>query len=189
MSRPGVIVETFQQLRKHVPSIVKAVNAEPSLALAAAVNPLFAIEELGYKIPASLSRTVEHRIRFSVEQADRLERLSAEIYREFHQQFDIESETELSRVLHQELKLGSHQQLPTKLLRQPQIKWAQHQEEPLEPFQHTHSAMKLILQYRQIEASEPRLSSRELYDQVRNGAIKVPAKAITFHLKRDRTLK
>jgi DNA polymerase I-like protein with 3'-5' exonuclease and polymerase domains len=189
MSQPGAIVETLHQLQKHVPSIVKAVNAEPSLALAAAVNPLFAIEELGYKIPASLSRTVEHRIRFSVEQADRLEKLSAEIHREFHQQFDIESETELSRVLHKELKPGGHQKLPSKLTLQPQMKWAEYQEEPLEPFRHAHPAMKLILEYRQIEASEPRLGSRELYDQVRTGAIKVPAKAITFQLKRGSTPK
>src|ERR1022692_113358 len=92
MSSQGVIVENLQQLQKHVPSIVKAVNADPSLALAAAANPLFAIEELGYQIPSGLRRTVEHRIRFSLDQLERLKKLSTEIHRELGDYFDIESE-------------------------------------------------------------------------------------------------
>jgi hypothetical protein len=38
-------------LQQHVPPIVKAVNDDPPLVLAAAVNLLFALEELGYRIP------------------------------------------------------------------------------------------------------------------------------------------
>jgi hypothetical protein len=189
MSHGAVDVESIQQLQKHVPSIVQAVNADPSLALAAAVNPLFALEELGYRIPSSLRRTVEHRIRFSADQSEHLEKLSSEIHHQLQQQFDIESESELSEVLQRELKLGETERLPATLSRQPQMKWVEPQEEPLERYRDAHPAMNAILEYRRIEASEPRLGSRELYDQVRSGAIKVPAKAIVFQLKRGPTPK
>src|SRR3974377_2210573 len=91
MAAHDISITSIEQLQKHVPSIVKAVNADPSLALAAAVNPIFAIEELGYKIPANLRRSIEHRIRFSPEQARRLHEMSLEIYGHVGRQFDIES--------------------------------------------------------------------------------------------------
>ncbi|MGD0223985.1 MAG: hypothetical protein ABSF71_16775 [Terriglobia bacterium] len=187
MSQQSVTLETLQQLQKHVPSIVKAVNANPSLALAAAVNPLFALEELDYQIPSSLRRTVEHRIRFSEEQCSHLEKLSAEIHRELGHHFDIESETELSQALHKALKSGEAKRLPAQLTLRPQMKWVERQEDPLEHLRDAHPVMKALLEYRRIEASEPRLGSRELYDQVRSGAQPVPAKAITFKLKRGPT--
>ncbi len=145
ISHTAIDIESIQQLQKHVPSIVHTVNADPLLALAAAVNPMFALEELGYRIPSSLSRTVEHRIRFSADQSAHLEKLSAEIHHQLHRQFDIESETELSAVLQKELKLGEHQQLPAKIARQPQMKWAEKQDEALDQFRDAHPAMKAIL--------------------------------------------
>jgi hypothetical protein len=184
MTRPSVPVETLQQLQKHVPSIVKNINADPALALAAAVNPLLALEELGYQIPGPLRQTVEHRIRFSLEQFKRLEELSAEIHLAFGQQFDIESASELSEVLRREMKLQEGQRVPSNLSMQPQLKWTERQEEPLEQFRDAHPAMKAILEYRQIEASEPRLGSRELYDQIRQGTIPLPAKTVVFQLKK-----
>jgi DNA polymerase I-like protein with 3'-5' exonuclease and polymerase domains len=184
MSNQSVTVDTIQQLQKRVPSIVKAVNADASLALAAAVNPIFALEELGYQISGQLRRTVEHRIRFTEEQCARLEKLSKEIHRELGHDFDIESESELSHALHKALKSGEAKKLPAQLTLRPQMKWVERQEEPLEHLRDAHPAMKALLEYRRIEASEPRLGSRELYDQVRSGKQPVPAKSITFKLKR-----
>jgi hypothetical protein len=189
MSRGQVDIESIQQLQKHVPSIVQAINADPLLALAAAVNPLFALEELGYRIPLNLCRSVERRIRFSEEQTAHLDRLSAEIHDQLQQDFDIESETELSAALQKAVHLAADQKLPAEISRLPQLKWAEKRDDPLEPFRNTHPAMKAILEYRQIEASEPKLGNRDLYDQVRRGAVKLPVKSVVFQLKRGPTPK
>jgi hypothetical protein len=184
VSQP-VNITSIEQLQKHVPSIVKAVNADPSLAMGAAVHPLFAIEELGYKIPANLYRSIEHRIRFSPEQTRRLDQLAADIHRMLDRQFDIELERDLSEALQEELQLP--RPLPANLTMAPQMKWTERCDDPLETYRDRHPAIKLILEYRKIEASEPRFGSRELYDQVRQGAIALPAKAITFQLQRGNT--
>ena len=189
MSRTPVDIESIEQLQQHVPSIVKAVNADPPLALAAAVNPLFALEELGYRIQGNLSRTLEHRIRFSEDQTRHLERLATDIHQQLQQDFDIESEAELSAVLQKELKLAEGQTLPAQIARQPKLKWVEQHGDPLEQLHDAHPVMPAVLEYRQIEATEPRLGSRDLYDQVRRGAIKLPVKGLVFQLKRAPTPK
>jgi hypothetical protein len=187
MSRAPVDIESIEHLQKHVPSIVRAVNADPALGLAAAVNPLYALEELGYRIPADLQRTVEHRIRFSEAQTGQLARLKAEIHEGLHKNFDIESDAELAAVLQKKLKLGKDQRFPAEIAHQPQLKWTEQHADPLEPLRSTHPVMPAILEYRKIEASEPRLGNRDLYDQVRRGAIKLPVKAVVFQLRRGHT--
>jgi len=182
MSLQPTAVKSIEQLRKHVPSIVKAVNAEPGLTIGAAVNPLFAIEELGYQIPDDLRRPLEHRIRFSEAQTERLRTLAAEIHGGVGEEFDIESEADLARVLPPLLKLGPDQKLPTPLTLTPQLKWTDRCEDPLEGYRDANTVMKALLEYREIEASEPRLGSRDLYNQVRAGSTRVPATAIVFQL-------
>lgn len=182
-------IGSLADLQKHVPSIVKTVNADSQLAMAAAVNPIFAIEELGYQVPHGLRRTIEHRIRFSLHDFERLQKLSAEIHAEFGREFDIESDNELSHALHDKLKSQEVDRLPQSLTLIPRLSWVRSQPDPLEGLRERHHLVKLLVEYRKIEASAPRLATRQLYDEVRSGKTPIPAKSISFQLQRGPTPK
>ena len=175
-------VESIDDLRSHMPAILKAVNAQRDLALRAAVNPLFAIAELGYIVPDHLLRAVEHRIRFSPEQGSRLEQLAEKIHKHAGHSFDIESPDELGNVLFSELKLRPGSGAVAASL--PRMRWAQADPETLDALRGTHPIIEPLLEYRKIEASEPRLGTRDLYDKVANGSVRLPITEISFKLHR-----
>lgn len=54
--------------QQHIGSIVEKINADPTLALAAACNPFLALAELGYQLDAAVIADLEERARYSKRQ-------------------------------------------------------------------------------------------------------------------------
>jgi len=186
-------IVSFEDARKKINFILAEINADMSLAIAAASNPILALEALGYEVRPEAKLQIHDTVRFGGERAARLNSLREEIFRIAGHSFDLESEKELRAVLEDTLKLTSEAQkqltaaqmyrLPSKFTLPPQLGWAKKQADPLEPLRHQHRIMQPLLEYRALEASEPRLASRELFDQIRRGERRTPVFALRGVLK------
>lgn len=116
MANAPHIIRSVEELRAQVPAILKRLNADQALLLAAAANPVLALEELGYRIPNELHRELDHRIRFSAAERERLAALMARMHEIARGPFDPDDSAELERILFTRLKLP---ELPSPPVRVP----------------------------------------------------------------------
>lgn len=192
-------IQSFEDARRQVGSILAEINANPALAIAAAANPLFALEDLGYEIASEARAEIEDHVRFGAAKAARLKHLRATIHKIAGRKFDLESAESLREVLERpEAPLAGtgsqkHAAKPKcefppafNLARSPQVKWAPQVEDPLEQFRGKHRMVEALLEYRRIEASEPRLATRALYDEIRQGKRRTPLVSVRGVLKSQR---
>lgn len=194
-------IDSLRDLQRLVPAIVKEINADERLALRAAANPLLALEELGYRLTPEVRTEAERRIRFAPQTIERLSQLSEAIYSYADERFDIESPAEIERVLFEKLKLprlDAKEQAPPKAQRkrpvqQPEPTLALQPSpsylrrpfvDPLERLRGAHPIMEPLLEYRKLEASEPRLAPRELYERIKRGDVALPVTRLRASLKR-----
>lgn len=105
MPSTPITIGSIEELRQQVPAILKRLNADQALLLAAAANPVFALEELGYRIPNELLRDLDRRIRFSPAERERLDALTVRLQEIAKVAFDPEDPAELERVLFARLAL------------------------------------------------------------------------------------
>lgn len=98
-------IRSIEELRAQVPAILKRLNADHALRLAAAANPVLALEELGYRIPNELHRALDHRIRFSAAERERLAALTERMHEIAKVPFDPDDPAELERILFTQLEL------------------------------------------------------------------------------------
>lgn len=198
-------IDSIEALQKVVPLIVKAVNDDEAFGLRASANPLLAAEEMGFQIAPEIQRPAEWRVRFSKENAARLGELEEQVYKLADEHFDIDSSQDLDRVLFEKLKLPRpkppseppvtpQQQTPPSKYRKsssapPRPVGLTPAPDPLEELRDAHPVMEPLLEYRRIDRSAPRLASRELYERIRRGEVKMPITKIQARLKRSRTPK
>jgi hypothetical protein len=184
-------ITSLDELRRRVPSIIEEVNADTTLMQGALVNPLLALEALGYRLTEDVWRQAERRVRFKPEVADRLEALSAEVFQVAGVRFDIDSPDQLWEVLFRKLEL----QLPVQDPRSRELTANELQlvpalfprlpvPDPLEPLRPQHPVIPLLLDYRQLEVSEARLAPRDLFERVHQGELKLPVTRARARLKR-----
>jgi hypothetical protein len=191
-------ISTIDELRRLGPALIKTINADTALGVRTAANPLLALEELGYTLTPELHRQVEWRIRFSKETAQRLHALTGQIHQLSGQHFNIDSPQALADILFEDMKLrrprqtiraqASPEQLPPNLSDlpteplPPQVGWMPKLTDPLEELRGAHPIIEPLLEYRKLEASEPRLAPRELYEQIKRGEVQVPLKRFRVNL-------
>jgi len=202
MAAKDQTIDSLRDLQRLVPAIVKEINADERLVLRAAANPLLALEELGYRLTPEVRIEAERRIRFSPQTVERLTQLAEAIYSYADERFDIESPTEIERVLFEKLKLPrietkeppkAQRKRPTQqpeptLALQPSPSYLRRPfGDPLERMRGAHPIMEPLLEYRRLEASEPRLAPRELYERIKSGAVALPVTNLRARLKRGPT--
>lgn len=186
-------IAALEDLQRLVPSIVKAVNADEALMRRALVNPLLALEELGYQLSDELRPQVERRVRFKVEVAHKLDTLAAKVFKQAGEAFDIDSPAALEKLLFDKLKLpraevdAGRRGAGVALAPTPSVFGRPVADDPLERLRGKHAVMAPLLEYRKLEASEPRLAPRELYERVRSGELKLPVLRARARLQRGPT--
>jgi hypothetical protein len=193
---PKKLINSWDQLREQISSIVSEVNHDPSLAFAASVNPLLALEELGYEIDRQSRPDIEERLRFEPRTAVRLKDLRQSIFQHAGHSFDINSPDELAEVLFTDLKLAPPARGKTKAQQQtvrPSTKPLSRQQtgaepvkDPLEVLREAHPLVEPLLEYRRLEATRPRLAPRSSFDAIRKGKREVPVTKISGRLKTTR---
>jgi hypothetical protein len=179
-------VRSLKELQSDVASILDRLNRDAGLIRSALVNPILALEELGYDIALRFRPSLEHRLRFSLHSFRRLERLQREIFDAVGHEFAINEPRELHQVLFVELSLrlpknqtypsperkalpaAAHGGLITEPL--PPHGFGQPTADPLHVLAGAHPVMAPLLEYRQLESSQPRFAPAALYQQVKAGS-------------------
>jgi hypothetical protein len=193
---------SWDDARSEIRSILDRINADSRLVLAAAANPIFALEELGYEVDPAFRSEFEQRLRFGQARAARLRELRTTIARHAGREFDPDSPEELERVLVSELRIaGRAREVPAARARKaagagipvrdfeplfPRLAWTSRGPDPLEVLRSAHPIVEPLLEYRELEASEPRLASRATYDALRSGEQRVPVTRLRAVLKAPR---
>jgi len=191
-------IRSLEDAQQRISLILSQINADSALARAAAANPIYALEDLGYEISPEARIDIEDRVRFGKEKGRQLHQLRLRIFTLAGHAFDLQSEEDLRRVLFQELEIFSKRQYATessadlaasKLILPPQVRWGQKVEDPLEMVRDAHPIMAPLLAYRSLEASEPRLASRTVYDEIHQGKRRIPITSLhavvkTGHVKK-----
>ncbi len=180
-------LSSVEDAQRAMPRLIGALNDDPRLARAALANPLFAIEELGYTIDEGIRTTFERRIRFRPDEAARLEGLAAEVSEAAGCEVDVDDPYDLAHVLFDVLGLprpdangkgeverfndrSSHEERSsaTEPL-DPRLPWVtDYRPDPLEALAGTHPVIRPLLEYRNLDASQPRLASPDRYRRARD---------------------
>lgn len=199
--RQSVSVTSWEDLQREVAPIVDRINADQSLALAAAANPLFALEELGFEIDPDAQPEIEDRLRFRPPDAERLGKLRRDLHRQAGGPFDPASDADVRRVLTAAgVKVGrivARERPPLafapRQADEPQPKGASakqaepdHAADPFERLRGEHPLIEPLLEYRRLEASEPRLAARDVYKALREGSRSVPVTRLRAVIKPNR---
>jgi hypothetical protein len=194
-SDPKVLIDSMRKMEKGLRGAVGKLAGDEQRMLLAALNPIFALEEAGYSFTDEIRAGVERRVRFAPSVYDRAEALLREINALAGRVVDPNSAQDLDKLLFSELKLprpvsslraqlpaGEHfllaTDLPTERLL-PQLPWTTKTADPLEELRSAHRVMPPLLEFRQIDASTPRLATREVYEKFRNGEIKTSIHNLT----------
>jgi hypothetical protein len=187
---PSKKISSMTEMEARLAEVVGALLADEKLTMRAAVNPVFAMEELGYEFPDDLRASIERRARFRPGVYKRMETLVGDIRKIAKRKINPDSAADLERLLFEEYKLVrprltlreqlpasyhsliasnyASESLPPQLDRLPTVK------DPLEELRDIHPIMPPLLEYRHLDASAPRCATREFYEQVRSGSVKLP---------------
>jgi hypothetical protein len=184
------IIDSWEDLQQQIRSILEQINANSNLTLAAAANPLYALEEIGYKINPTARPEIETRLRFDPRTAVQLRQLQTAIFEQVGHPFDLNVPAQLQRVLFDELKISvpghnsykNDSKLDTSPL-VPQLSWIPKVEDPLEVLRGAHPVIEPLLEYRRLESSVPRLAPLSLYQEVRQGKRRLFLESIRGRLK------
>lgn len=190
-----------------MPALVDAINADPKLALRASANPILAAEEVGVRLTERLARDAELRVRFVPNEVVELERLAGEVRRIARRPgLDLQSAADVGATLRRlgvplpeagDARAGraeSGAKAPTASRR---TKTAVDQAvvasgetsaallRQLEALADSHRVVPPLLAYLRLEATRPRLASREAYDRLRGGEGHLPDIELRYRLQRS----
>lgn len=185
-------ISSWEDLQREVSAILERLNADGALGLAAAANPLLALEELGYEIEASARPAIEARLRFGPKVAPRALELVDRMRGEVGRPIDPDDEEDVRRAI---AELGVTSRGPRQ--RSSRGTWPkEHQtvetpsghrlrDEDLEPHRGAHPFIDTLLEYRKLAASAPRLAPRGAFDAIRSGERGLPITRVTGRLQRE----
>jgi hypothetical protein len=181
----------WSELQAELPTILGRLQDDQPLARAAAANPIYALEELGYEVDPAQRQEIEDRLRFRPRVATRLRQLRRRIFKEVGGEFDLRSPDDVRAALETVGATPGQTKAPRLQIQdygppRPRVAWAEPDEDRLEQLRGSHAVLEPLLEYRHLEASEPRLAPRWLYDEIRSGERQTPLVHIRGVLKARR---
>jgi hypothetical protein len=177
----GKTINSFKEFHRRIPEIVEQLNADEALCIRAAVNPILAFEELGYKITPSIQKEVERYIRFKPKERKRIRELETQIRQEAGVDFDIDSPKELDRVLFKKLELHQPSEIKTTSFPDVMTSGAKSRKEmkrlwkdPVSLLEQKHPILEPLLAYRELQILRPGFASRKVYQELKTKKRKLP---------------
>ena len=165
--------------------MLASLNKDPNLLLAAAANPLFALRELGYEIDPSVEQEFEDRIRFGPQTGPKLGALREQIFKNAGRRFDLDSAESLAEVLSSITK-GKKNERTFTLAETAPVPFTMKPNRPADPLEKlrtVHPIMEPLVEYRRMQASTPRLATKEFFDEIRQKKRALPITKLVAHLK------
>ncbi|WP_446809119.1 hypothetical protein ACH50O_17950 [Methylomonas sp. 2BW1-5-20] len=202
-STESININSLHELQLQMPRIVPAVNANPGLALAAAANPLLALEQLGYKLSSPAQAEIERYARFGPDNLKRLAELEAEFgkllttktmpadpseARALFEKSGHEPSDKAAANTKTTLKPAKNQSLTTSLAAIFASKVLAEDEEKklLRELSAQHPGLPLLYQYRKIHRQRPVFASRSAFESILAGEKNTLVDQVEFSLSRHR---
>lgn len=168
---PKTPIDSVEKLRDHLPDILTAVNSDRQLAIAAAINPLLFLEDLGYELSPAVITEIEERGRFSKRQIVRRRRALARIDELTGGKADLSSAEAISSTL-EGLQLNVR----------PDVERPGHasgilnfSEAQLLHSKGKHALVEALIEFRRIEEAAREFAPQAIYRGVRAGTLAVPS--------------
>lgn len=165
---PAKKITSWEDLQKNIKRIVVALEKDDNFKIAAASNPFYALEELGFEIQADLKSTFEDKLRFNPKETDRLAKLRDTIFKYAGKTFDIRNKQELNSVLFDDLHLVAFDEKGCPLNQNIPV-LNKNKEDPLSEYKGLHPVVAPLLEFRAIDSSVPGFCDKEEYLSIRNG--------------------
>jgi hypothetical protein len=180
-------IESWSDLQAKAAQILDRLNADDRLALAAAANPLLALEQLGYVIAPEARTPIADRLRLGPDAAGTLTGLRAEMARLADRAVDPDDLEDLHRVL---AELGIAGMEPNQLeaaldLSPPRWRPGGAGPDPLEHLRDRHPVMGPLLEYRRVAAQKPPFAPPHVFARVVAGEVTPAVTAATGRLQRE----
>jgi hypothetical protein len=182
-------ISSWEDLQREVSEILDRLNADPPLGLAAAVNPVLALEELGYRFEASARHSIEARLRFGPKVAPRAVELVERMTDQLGHPVDPDDDDAVRGALAELGVALPSSDASREAPRTPSIERSQAAQEPrlqdehLESHTDAHPFVGTLLEYRKLAASAPRLAPRTDFDAIRRGERALPITRVTGRLR------
>jgi DNA polymerase I-like protein with 3'-5' exonuclease and polymerase domains len=166
-----MIIRSWAHLQEVSGQLAERLDGDPALALAAAANFLFALDELGYDIDPDARPEIEERLRFSRQAFARRQQLREAIHAHAGCAFSLESPAEVERILSDRLRLDTpHADVPRYAVAN----------ERLEDLRDAHPIVALLLEYRRLDQDARRLAPRAVYARIREGRLRTGVTRVRF---------
>lgn len=182
-------VKSWEDLQANMERILSELERDPNLVLAAAANPLLAVEELGFEIDPNIRDQLEDRLRFPTRDCAQLDSLRSEIFKLAGKKFDIRSPEQLHTVLFEDLGIVAYDEHGCKVRFAPapfrkRIN-APMEKDPLEQLSGLHPVIESLIEFRRIDASAYPFSTQPDYKKIRAGDSRLQARfELHPHLKK-----
>lgn len=178
------VIGTWKDAQAIVPAVLPRLNSDPALLLAAAANPILALQSLGYDIAPSFLEEFADRLRFGARGAVRIRQLREEIYAVAGGAFDLTSPRDVEHVLFDRLKLSRPPySLASDALRPPDFSIVHDAKDPLEPLRGQHPLVDALLEFRRLNAHAPGFAPPDLFEEIRAGKHQTPIVRLHARLK------
>jgi hypothetical protein len=183
-SAEGPAIDSWPRFLAAIRAETERINADPRLALAAASNPLLALEELGYAVAAEAKETIEAQLRFSAQALERRRELAAAIFRTAGREFGLDDPAEIQRVIVELAGARASKVRPRSRGSRAEtqadrgVEHVAAQADSLEAMREAHPVVPLLIEYRSVEQRGRRLAPRELYDRIRRGDLRTGVTAV-----------
>ncbi|MDO5972024.1 hypothetical protein Q4Q35_19665 [Flavivirga aquimarina] len=163
------IINSWEDLQKNVTTITGRLNKDQNLLIAAASNPIFALEELGYKIHNDILGHIEDKMRFKTRQVAKLKKLRATIIKIAGKHFDIRSKEQLEQVLFEDFQLEAYDANGCPICKSLPPYQKGNDNDSLETYTGLHPIIEPLLAFRQIDASVFSFCDSYTYQKIRKG--------------------
>jgi DNA polymerase I-like protein with 3'-5' exonuclease and polymerase domains len=165
----GKNIHSWEDLQKNVTKIAATLNKDQNLLLAAASNPIFALEELGYKIDPGIIAQVEDKMRFTTKQVVQLSKLRKSIYTKAGKDFHIRSQSELNKVLFEDLSIEAYDAKGCLLPKEAIMRQKREGQSTLSLYKNLHPIIEPLLAFEEINASVSGFCDAYTSQKIRSG--------------------
>ena len=168
---PTQEINSWEDLQRSVKRIAVSLENDDNLKTAAASNPLFALEDLGYIIPEDLKASFEDRLRFPPEDAGKLAALRDEVLKIAGRRFNIRSRQELNNILFDDLNLVAYDDKACPLNQNIPVLTNRTKDkgDPLLEYKGLHPIVDPLLAFRDLDSTKPAFCDKEDYLNIRKG--------------------
>jgi hypothetical protein len=166
----------LKQLQKEVPDLIKKYGDDTALARAAMINPILALENIGYELSDELKHELDYHIRFGPEKKKQLLKLEKDIYKDVGKSFDLQDEKQIRKNIHPLISLKENAVLTKSTAKislsgrkgVSRVKAVSSQKTATSPyagFTKSHKVIPKLIEYQDYELNAPKLGSKKLFNQ------------------------